>query len=258
MRWAGGLFLGVLLAAGVSAQTVRSFGSVVFPGGTRATTPGITRDFGSVVFPGGSPTTPPVRTGPGIPVTPQPVVIRPNPGFAVGNSFNRGNSFNGDNSFRRGGGNPRGNRGNANTVFAYPVFMGGGNYYDSPVPPEAPGVPTSQQPNVTVVMPQQQEARPIVIQMGPDGQYGPMARQNYAAPPLPPEQAEPDAPHYLIAFKDHTIYTSVAYWFDGDTLHYFTKGDTHNQASVALIDRELTERLNRELGIDFKMPPAKK
>jgi hypothetical protein len=35
---------------------------------------------------------------------------------------------------------------------------------------------------------------------------------------------------------------------EGDTLHYFTKGD--NQAPVGLIDRALTERLNRELGND--------
>jgi len=49
----------------------------------------------------------------------------------------------------------------------------------------------------------------------------------------------------------------VAYWVDGETLHYFTTGNTHNQASLSLIDRELTERLNRELGIDFKLPAAK-
>ena len=49
----------------------------------------------------------------------------------------------------------------------------------------------------------------------------------------------------------------MAYWADGDTLHYFTTGNIHNQASMSLIDRELTERLNREMGIDFTLPPAK-
>ena len=48
-----------------------------------------------------------------------------------------------------------------------------------------------------------------------------------------------------MAFKDHTIYTAVAYWVDGDTLHYFTSGNTHNQVSLSLVDRELTERLNQ-------------
>ena len=74
----------------------------------------------------------------------------------------------------------------------------------------------------------------------------------YEAPAKPA-----DPPQYLLAFKDHSIYTAVAYWVDGDTLHYFTTGNIHNQASISLLDRELTERLNRELGIDFKLPAAK-
>ena len=73
------------------------------------------------------------------------------------------------------------------------------------------------------------------------------------------EEAESaaDSTRYLLAFKDHNIYSAVAYWADGDTLHYFTTGNIHNQASMSLIDRPLTERLNRELGIDFTLPPAK-
>ena len=49
----------------------------------------------------------------------------------------------------------------------------------------------------------------------------------------------------------------MSYWFDGDTLHYFTSGNMHNQASVSLLDRDLTARLNRELGIEFRMPEKK-
>ena len=59
---------------------------------------------------------------------------------------------------------------------------------------------------------------------------------------------------YLIAFKDHTIYSAVAYWVDGETLHYFTSGNNHNQVSLSLIDRELTERLNKEKGAEVKLP----
>jgi endonuclease YncB( thermonuclease family) len=60
--------------------------------------------------------------------------------------------------------------------------------------------------------------------------------------------------HYLIAFKDHSVYSAVAYWVDGDTLHYFTSGNTHNQVSVSLVDRDLTERLNKESGLELKLP----
>jgi hypothetical protein len=259
MKRACGFFLALLLVPGAFAQITRSFGSVVFPGGTSATTPGITRNFGSVVFPGGSPTSPPVRSGPAF-ATP------PAFNFNRGNSFYRGNSFNGGNSFR---GNGRGNRGAPAAIFGYPLYMPG--YFDTTAPSSSDAIapmapPEPQQPNVTVVYPQQQpqDVRPIIIQIAPDGTAKRLESQSAPAPqvyqPAEPPAAAPDAdqePHYLIAFKDHTIYSAVAYWFDGDTLHYFTRGDTHNQVSVSLIDRELTERLNRELGIEFKMPAAK-
>jgi hypothetical protein len=95
----------------------------------------------------------------------------------------------------------------------------------------------------------------------------------YAPPPqpvvldrasAPPPQASLQQPyeepaaavepaHFLFAFKDHTIYSAVAYWVDGDTLHYFTSGNTHNQVSLSLVDRDLTERLNRETGSDVRL-----
>jgi hypothetical protein len=78
---------------------------------------------------------------------------------------------------------------------------------------------------------------------------------------VPPAQTQAqdqgEATHYLLAFKDHSIYSAVAYWVEGDTLHYFTSGNTHNQVSVALIDRDLTKRLNEASGLEVKLPPAK-
>src|SRR5207302_1683074 len=128
-------------------------------------------------------------------------------------------------------------------------YVGGyGGYYDSTGPAgEGPAPQPMAQPQA------QPEVRPIIIELRHDGQY---TTSRQAAPePEPAAAPEPETtPNYLIAFKDHTIYSSVAYWFDGDTLHYFTTGNTHNQASVSLIDRELTERLNREMGTDFKLP----
>jgi hypothetical protein len=60
--------------------------------------------------------------------------------------------------------------------------------------------------------------------------------------------------YYLIAFKDHSIYSAFAYWVDGDTLHYVTPQRVHNQVSLALVDRELTERLNRGRSMQVKLP----
>ena len=51
--------------------------------------------------------------------------------------------------------------------------------------------------------------------------------------------------------------SGVINWVEGDTLHYFTDGSTHNQVSLSLVDRELTRRLNEESGLQVKLPPAK-
>ena len=233
------VILPLALATSVFGQAVhRSFGSVVFPGGTSSTSPGITRNFGSVVFPGGAQTQPVYGGAP-------PIGARPAWGAGSATPAGRGPSMN----FRRT--TPmNGGRGIAPSyVYAYPIYVGG--YDNSYAAPE----PTPQQPNVTVIYPPQQQATPIMIVAGPDGEYTTMApRRREMA-----QETEPaaDSIRYLLAFKDHTIYSAVAYWADGDTLHYFTSGNTHNQVSIALIDRDLTDRLNRELGIDFKLPAAK-
>jgi hypothetical protein len=151
-------------------------------------------------------------------------------------------------------------------VYAYPVYYGGGyggGYYDNSYASQSGYAANGQeqQPNVVVVYPQQPP--PVIInQFGPgDGQYPARVQpQNLMYPPVSGQAEEAQAAeptHYLIAFKDRSIYSAVAYWVDGDTLHYFTTPSTHNQASVSLVDRELTERLNKESGAEVKLPPVK-
>jgi hypothetical protein len=162
-------------------------------------------------------------------------------------------------------------------LYPYPVYVGGGygggyygsgsysnGYYDSSYagqPGYGQGYGQEQSPNVVVVYPQQQP--PVIInQFGPgDPQMATRVQpQNLVYPPAPSQADEAPAAetsHYLIAFKDHSIYSAVAYWVDGDTLHYFTTPTTHNQASVSLVDRDLTDRLNKESGAEVKLPPAK-
>src|SRR5436190_11951170 len=120
MKRAGGVFVAMLLANFAFAQQItRSFGSVVFPGGTAATSPNISRSFGSVVFPGGSPTSPQVRTGTGLIAAPPAFNGRPTGSHS---SLGGGNSFiGGNNNFHR----PPANRGGRNTpsVVYYPVAV---------------------------------------------------------------------------------------------------------------------------------------
>jgi hypothetical protein len=239
------------LATSVFGQAAhRNFGSVVFPGGTAATTPGITRNFGSVVFPGGTQTQ---TVSVGAPA----MGARAGSGVLTPTHAGRGQN---PNAQRTHPNNGRGTRSAPSYVYAFPVFVGG---YDNSYSPQEPA--TAQEPAAAQEPVPQQRAVPVMIQVGPEGEYtttAPHQTSTVYQPERRPETAgDPgkaaDPPRYLLAFKDHSIYSAVAYWVDGDTLHYFTTGNTHNQASMSLIDRALTERLNRELGIDFMLPPAK-
>ena len=145
-------------------------------------------------------------------------------------------------------------------ISGYPVFIGG--YYGAPYissydDPSQYAAPPPQQ-NVTVVTPPPQPVTPVVINYN---YYGapPPGQDTAASQGQAPEDTSAAEPsHYLIAFKDHTIYAATAYWVDGDTLHYFTDGNVHNQASLSLVDRDLTQRLNKEAGVDVSIPaPAK-
>jgi hypothetical protein len=59
---------------------------------------------------------------------------------------------------------------------------------------------------------------------------------------------------YLIALRDHTIVQALGYWMEGSTLHYVSAEHTLNQISSDLVDRDLSQRLNDERGLDFRLP----
>jgi hypothetical protein len=44
---------------------------------------------------------------------------------------------------------------------------------------------------------------------------------------------------------------------EGATLHYVTVDHALNQVSLDLIDRDLSQRLNSERSIEFKLPPPR-
>jgi len=232
-----------------------SFGNVVFPGGTAAT-PGVQRFFPNVAFPAANP--PKIYT----PFT----VTDPT---RIGAQFGRGNRSvgvpNGGGFFGTGFGNgSRRGTGVVAVPYYVPIYVGGyagySGYSDAP-PPDAAGAGPAQggaPSNVIVVYPP--ASGPPVF----GGGFGETA-VGPPPPPPPPQQAAPapdqssqsqfaPASYYLIAYKDHTIYSAVAYWVVSDTLHYFTTGATHNQVSLALVDRDLTQRLNEELGNNLQLP----
>ncbi len=60
--------------------------------------------------------------------------------------------------------------------------------------------------------------------------------------------------YYMIAYRNRNVVTALAYWLDGDTLHYVTAENAHNQSSLALIDLEMTTRLNADREVPFVAP----
>ena len=77
----------------------------------------------------------------------------------------------------------------------------------------------------------------------------------YVVPSREPPPSAAAAPQklYLIAFKNHSIYSATEYWLEEETLHYLTSYGAHNQVSLDQVDLEFTTRLNRERGIEFKL-----
>jgi hypothetical protein len=199
---------------------VGGFGNAVFPGGTPQNSPNVTRFMPNAVFPGGG----------------GPRLVIPGRGPQRYTGF-------------RGSGIGSGiGSGVVAVPFAYPVYVGGG-YDDPSAQPPAPE-PQPQQPSTTVIFPP--SPAPVIAKQYADGNA---ANPGPDVTDAPPQTDSPE--HYLIALKDHTVYPVLAYWVEGDTLHYFMPGNVHNQVSLALVDQPLTIRLNHELGVDVKLPDGK-
>ncbi len=222
MKLSGAVFVACLAVAPLFAQSksVGGFGNVVFPGLGHAPAG---NPWGNVVFP----------------AIPQ--------GSAAFGGLVTG--------FRPSTGTGRGNRrGNTSGIYAFPVFVGGYGYPSSYGNGYSPDQPDQSQSNASGPAPP-----PVVINQyfgqGPADQAPPPdSNFHYYQAPSNDDAAPGDPSYYLIAFKDHTVYSAVAYYTEGDTLHYFTSGNVHNQVSLSLVDRQLTAQLNHARNMDVQLP----
>jgi hypothetical protein len=109
--------------------------------------------------------------------------------------------------------------------------------YDQP-----PAEPVSQQPVIINqyfnTPPPQQTPAPLASDSSTDT---PGAGDLLATPPN----------FYLIAYKNHEVYPALAYWVEDKTLHYVTMQNTHNQASLDLIDVARSKSLNKDRDVPF-------
>jgi len=75
-----------------------------------------------------------------------------------------------------------------------------------------------------------------------------------APPATAPQAGKYEEQLYLVAFRDGTIRPVVAYWVEGMTLHYVTMDHEQKQVPLSTTDRDLSERLNRERNVGFRLP----
>ncbi|MEO8025105.1 MAG: hypothetical protein ABI823_01445 [Bryobacteraceae bacterium] len=231
---------------------------------------------GTPLYPGGAPG----------PKSPMPSVVNPGTPTPVGHPFAVGRSGTaprtggagrpgftgaGRNAGGRGGG-VRGGvaNGSRRTVYipyGVPVYGGYGGYYgDNGYNQEEPA--PAPQPIFV-------EPSPPIVYINRDYQpehFTPQIR-DYSNTQLPeaapPDEREmrvidntinnydrdPDEPTiYLLAFKDQRVIPALAYWVEGDTLHYVTRQHALNVVSLELVDRAFSTQLNRERKVEFKLP----
>jgi hypothetical protein len=169
----------------------------------------------------------------------------------------------------------------AAVIVPYPVYYGGyyggayGGYYDPSAAGYAPGyssgyIDDGSQANgpgmPSVVINQNyvpQQGNPQVREYTGDPSQDQSGMKLYQAPPSHPyadvssqraSSSNGQPTIYLIAFRDHTIVQALGYWMEGSTLHYVSAEQTLNQVSIDLVDRDLSQRLNDERGLDFRLP----
>lgn len=235
-----GLVFGSMLAA---------FGQNPFPNPVRPMpVPPNASPYGNILFPGGIPNSFPGQLG-------ATVAGRPYPGV------------------QPGGGHVGGGPGRPRTVvvpYAVPVYYGGGYGYDPYYAQQ------QQQPNVTVVVPQQPAPTVIINQTFGGGE---LTKQEVAsadvergglkvfeapkAPATPEGQSiskrsyvRDDKPNiYLIALKDsNKVREAIGYWVEGGaTLAYVTPDAEIERVALDLVDREGSKQLNAQRNLQFEL-----
>jgi hypothetical protein len=92
----------------------------------------------------------------------------------------------------------------------------------------------------------------VIVQQAPAP-----AMRMYPGPTTGSQAAQPqkyEEPLYLLAMRDGTIRAVLAYWADGPSVRYVTMDHEQKQAPLTSIDRALSERLNRERNVTFRLP----
>jgi hypothetical protein len=145
----------------------------------------------------------------------------------------------------------------------------GGAYtgYDgaAPVPnvvepaPQSPTVIINQYYSPDVVRPQIKEYTDLPEPVKPKGEaeskqqatvYPPSAREEVS----PERAASATKPTLtLLAFRDSSVVAVIAYWVEGQDLHYVTKNYAKKVVPLETLDKGVSLQLNSERGVEFSL-----
>jgi len=142
----------------------------------------------------------------------------------------------------------------------YDPIFGGYNPGPASEPPASPASPTviiNQNFQTDTIHPQLRDYSNTPLPEPGTVQTPPAASAPPAAPGLAPSLADDQPTVFLIAMQDHTILPVIAYWVQGDTLHYVSLNSVPNQVSLALVDRDFSRQLNAERKVPFALPAAR-
>lgn len=162
-------------------------------------------------------------------------------GFRVNNGYRSGYGFRG--------------YGYYGWPYYYPGLYAGYNdpfFWDSSSPdPYYNGYPSSDYGDVGYAYAPPAPEPPAIVQQTP----APALREYPApAPAQTPQAQKYQEPLYLLAMNDGTIRAVLSYWADGSAVRYVTLDHEQKQAPLSSIDRALSERLNRERNVPFRLP----
>ena len=144
--------------------------------------------------------------------------------------------------------------------YSYPVYVGGGGGYQQPQVIQVEQQPASVIINNNYIP--DSAPRPSMREYSAESLPAPVGPARTTTGPKVSPEPEPIAvintydskpTVYLIALKDGSVYSAVAYWVEDGTLHYMTPQHTHNRASLDLVDRDITDQINRERNVALKL-----
>ena len=100
---------------------------------------------------------------------------------------------------------------------------------------------------VLVISNQTPPAAPVIVQPPP-------APAVWNAGPQLHQAKKYEDTLFLLAMNDGTIRAVLAYWVEGATVHYVTMDHEQKQTPLSSLDHGLSERLNRERNVTFRLP----